>query len=537
MSCCGKISDGTQCKKEGPYCKSHEYMKDYTSEMIENCTFCKGCKKMKFTGDYALCDNCRTRSEINRKKAKSEIILCAKQDCKYKKSKENKYCGNHQLCLFLDATEELGLKCCKNVTRGCRSQLLKDAKLSCEPCLVKEREKDHAKRSVLVKTETEKQCSVCCKLFPLEYYKGLHGETRTCQECRECYKKADEKRDKEHVNELARKNEKKPERREVKQQWKEENYEKVALYDLNYKAKQIEMDMEGYLKKQAENAKKWRDKNPEKTQEINQRKINSIDAQLSVYKTSAHTKGLLFEIDDVFHTIVKSPCYYCGILQEKGFNGIDRLDSTKGYIKENVVTCCEMCNFMKGTESPNTFIHHVEHILTHQKIVEGRLFSEELKDTKHVLFSEYKKRAEKKKLEFTLTEEQFEQQKMEDCYLCGKKNTLTHKNGIDRFDNARGYIVENIKTCCGNCNYLKRDYSYDLFIEKCRIIYKNKPSEVIIEPIVRVNKTKEEITEEAKIRKQKSREKKKEALGDEEYRKMRAKEIAEGRKKRKESIA
>ena len=60
--------------------------------------------------------------------------------------------------------------------------------------------KDHSKRDVeIVKTETEKQCSVCCKLKPIESFQGKLGE-------------------------LANQNSKKPERKAVKQA----NYNKVA---------------------------------------------------------------------------------------------------------------------------------------------------------------------------------------------------------------------------------------------------------------------------------------------------------------------
>jgi len=506
-------------------------MKDYTSEMIEKCILCKGCRKIKFTGEYSNCDICRARGELNRKQAKASVVLCAHEDCKFKKSKENKYCGKHQLDLFTDATEELGLKCCKNVYRGCRAQLPKDGKSSCEPCLAMYREKDHEKRGTIVITETEKQCSNCSKMCPLDHYNGVHGDTKTCQECREYFKKMDEKRDKEHVNELARKNEKKPERKEVKRQWNENNHEKVALANLNYRARQIDKDQEEYLKHKAEVAKKWRHENPEKMQEINQRKINSIDNQYVVCKTTARSKGLVFELPfELYHTIVTSPCYYCGIIQEKGFNGIDRPDSTKGYVSNNALSCCQMCNFMKGDDSPNTFIHHAEHILTHQNIIQGRRF--DTKDTRRVSFTEYKKRAEKKEREFTLTEEMFEQEIIKDCYLCGKSNTDSHYNGLDRFDSEKGYTEDNVLSCCGNCNYFKNNYLYEDVLEKCELIYNNKPAEIDITPVVRVKKTKEEKAEEARLRKQKSREKQRAQMGDEEFRKMRAKEIAEDRKKR-----
>lgn len=43
------------------------------------------------------------------------------------------------------------------------------------------------------------------------------------------------------------------------------------------------------------------------------------------------------------------PCYYCGL--EVSFpesrNGIDRIDNSKGYESENVVSCCKWCNSAK----------------------------------------------------------------------------------------------------------------------------------------------------------------------------------------------
>jgi hypothetical protein len=188
---------------------------------------------------------------------------------------------------------------------------------------------------------------------------------------------------------------------------------------------------------------------------------------------------------------------------------------------------------MKGDESPNTFIHHVEHILTHQGIVSGRRF--DTKNSKGTPFNRYKERAEKKKLDFLLTEETFKQEIMKDCYLCGKQKTGIHCNGLDRFDNTKGYSIENVRPCCGNCNYMKRDYPYDLFLEKCKRIYDHKPAEIEITPVVRVKKTKEQNAEEVRIRKQKSRENKKNKMGEEEYRKTNAKEAAERRRRKRES--
>lgn len=45
--------------------------------------------------------------------------------------------------------------------------------------------------------------------------------------------------------------------------------------------------------------------------------------------------------------------------------------------------------------------------------------------------------------------------------------------GIDRIDNAKGYIEGNVTSCCKTCNMIKSVYSVDNFIEYCKNIYDN----------------------------------------------------------------
>jgi len=476
MSCPAKDAKGNPCRNKGPFCRFHTYMKDYTPEMIAGCKLCKGCKKMKFM-EMETCNECRVRGAEKRKQAKAEIVLCAKEGCKFKKS-ENKYCGKHQLCQFIDETSALGLKPCYNANRGCRTQMPMDGKSRCSVCLAKEREKDHKNRSVEpVKTETENECTRCRKMYPLEAFNGSVGETKTCKLCRAANKKADEKRDKEHVNELMRKNSAKPERKAVKQAWREANYEKVAKYWMDARARLIEADAEKYLKRQAERMKKWRDENPEKVQAFNKVRNENIDYHYSNYKKSAFTKQLVFEIDkETFITLVTSSCHYCGIVQEKGFNGLDRLDSAKGYVMENCVSSCEMCNYMKKCMSPDVFVKIAQHIDSYSKKT-GTFYPEIFKDTKLVKYSLSKLSALIRDIPFDVSKEIFDAKKQECCYLCGKENSETHQNGIDRVDSTIGYVESNMKSCCGTCNIMKSNYTLDSFLEKCsRVAMNHKPN-------------------------------------------------------------
>jgi hypothetical protein len=540
MKCATKDRNLNPCRgnaTHGKFCKIHHYMTDYTDDMVAQAKPCGTCRKTYYMGEYTTCGACRERGGANREKNKGEHVKCAKDGCAFKQS-ENKYCGKHQLFLFLDEVKEAGMKACVNAVRGCRSQMEESYKFTrCQDCLKKDREKDHVKRSVVV---TGKQCTVCCKDCPPEMFEGARGTTLTCKSCREANKRADEKRDAEHVKELARKNAQKPARKAVKKAWKEENYESVALYCLNHRQRQIENDLDGYHAHNAEVAKAWRDKNPEKVQEAYKKKNENIDYSYLNYKRNADLKQLNFELSkEEFYVIVKTECSYCGIMQEKGFNGIDRLVSTIGYIKENCVSCCAMCNFMKKCLDKQTFLNRIEHILSYNRFIEGRLFPDAFRYYNPTFIS-YLDKCYKKGITFEITEDEFRECIRHDCYLCGKATTDRHTNGIDRLKSYIGYTTTNIYTCCGSCNYMKNNSSYKEFIDKCLLIYEYsiKDNDVLenavveIRDIVKGNKLSSDVRKEQnRMNKQAQRDRLIAKYGDEEYKRMHAKQIAENRRK------
>lgn len=75
-------------------------------------------------------------------------------------------------------------------------------------------------------------------------------------------------------------------------------------------------------------------------------------------KSTAKKRKLLFEIDDItVFNIIHSPCHYCGFLVEFPLsrNGLDRIDNSLGYIADNVVSCCWICNRAKRELSLEEF--------------------------------------------------------------------------------------------------------------------------------------------------------------------------------------
>jgi hypothetical protein len=102
--------------------------------------------------------------------------------------------------------------------------------------------------------------------------------------------------------------------------------------------------------------------------------LSALNKIFDSYKRKAKNRDINFELDkDFFIEIINKNCFYCGSkptnLQKnpKGngdyiYNGIDRINSLLGYIKENVVPCCGRCNIAKKNFSQSDFLLWIEKI-------------------------------------------------------------------------------------------------------------------------------------------------------------------------------
>lgn len=96
------------------------------------------------------------------------------------------------------------------------------------------------------------------------------------------------------------------------------------------------------------------------------------------YRINARNKGRIFELTkEDFSFITKMNCHYCGIepLQISCYrglngdythNGVDRVDSKKGYTLDNVVPCCSMCNIAKKNFTRKEFLSWVNRVYSYQ---------------------------------------------------------------------------------------------------------------------------------------------------------------------------
>ena len=97
---------------------------------------------------------------------------------------------------------------------------------------------------------------------------------------------------------------------------------------------------------------------------------------LGWYKQHAQKRSLAWEISkERFGELTAQNCFYCELppmtearsYYNTGnflYNGIDRRDNAQGYIEENVVPCCKVCNRMKMDLSEKDFLAHVARIQT-----------------------------------------------------------------------------------------------------------------------------------------------------------------------------
>lgn len=112
--------------------------------------------------------------------------------------------------------------------------------------------------------------------------------------------------------------------------------------------------------------KKYRAANKAKVQALQARWQASIEGKFSKYQARAKSKGFAFKLTlEEFSYFTKQPCAFC---YAKGPNGIDRIDNSKGYIKENCQSCCKVCNKMKTDYNQEFFLKHIRKILDNRAI-------------------------------------------------------------------------------------------------------------------------------------------------------------------------
>mgnify|MGYP001611047245 CR=1 FL=1 len=106
--------------------------------------------------------------------------------------------------------------------------------------------------------------------------------------------------------------------------------------------------------------------------------VSGKNRAISVMKANARRRSLEWMLtEEEVVSYMQQNCHYCDIPPlhvSKGrngsyaYNGLDRVDNNRGYVADNVVPCCIICNNAKRTLSLSEFLDWIRRVYTHKVI-------------------------------------------------------------------------------------------------------------------------------------------------------------------------
>lgn len=92
----------------------------------------------------------------------------------------------------------------------------------------------------------------------------------------------------------------------------------------------------------------------------------TVSGRFNRLKTNSILRKIEINISlNEYEKIVSNPCFYCGGSLPSVGSGIDRIDSSIGYIIENIRPCCTICNQAKNKMSELEFKEWILKVLKH----------------------------------------------------------------------------------------------------------------------------------------------------------------------------
>lgn len=210
---------------------------------------------------------------------------------------------------------------------------------------------------------TIKKCTTCKKELPINMFdfssSNKDGYENTCRECKLKKKQYyEENKDEILAKSVEYRVAHKEQKAETDKKYAQKNKDKIRQYQKEYR--------DSHKKSNAEYQKQYRIKNKDKLDEYKK----SPHVRYGVYKRNAKHRNWQFNLsEDDFIEISAQPCIYCGEYSDtynnEPFNGIDRIDSSIGYEKDNCVPCCATCNRMKMDLKVDDWINKMIQIVNH----------------------------------------------------------------------------------------------------------------------------------------------------------------------------
>ena len=396
------------CNDGKIFCKRHSvYEGIYTKEDIPLLNKCSGCKNLfKFENNEKICVKCNERCKNNRKKTKEINLLTLKKcmgitnngtPCTYQCKENDNYCEKHQSYKKMKEIIDSGKNICKNWIRGCFAEIELDKK-SCIEC--RKKEQDNENKSNEAKKIKAIEYNILNDKLNMCYICNLICENdkiqnNKCPKCYDTYKKCETNRGPRDV--LLQKlsySKKSAKNRNI--EWKLTDDEALLMIQskCNYCDKLVSFNgidridnNKDYttdncvacckycnIMKSTYSENKFLkivkyilSKNLKIDEDSNEKHSKYFEvATHNTYNRfilDANTQNKNVEInEDRYNKITSLPCHYCLNTFEKGAKGIDRINSSIGYIINNIKPCCKTCNMFKNDLSYDDFFNHLLNI-------------------------------------------------------------------------------------------------------------------------------------------------------------------------------
>lgn len=375
--------------EESGYCGRHLRNKEYDDGIAAGKKWCRfffrGCSNT-CTGDKKSCDTCR-------EKMHSDKTLCKHDGCKHHvNDSTNLYCKKHVRDVYRDEEKAKGIRYC-DIARGC-IHVCKEGLTTCDTCLEQNRKNDNARynarkqlHTVIQQVSSPSGMQVCCycgKDYPS--FITQHGKTSiSCQACNQNqahqdakradrvrnYKQENMRNQPRHFREYFRNAMK----RNVPFLLTPEEFQTFVLQPCHYCGTHIQNESIGIDR--TDSAVGYTSDNCVPCCEIcNKMKFiyckefflekckymtdgvfpsnfhttwkeyyMSRPASYSHYASGAKKRNIAFHLSkEEWNLLMTQACYIC---KYTGNIGIDRMDNSTGYTKENCKPCCSSCNHMK----------------------------------------------------------------------------------------------------------------------------------------------------------------------------------------------
>lgn len=440
--------------------------------------FCIRCQefqesKTKMSSDYG-CSKCK-----NGKKPKKSINQRKCEICKFTKDtylfpKDHPDCtacvnGKKEICIEHNNPDYPDHTLCYTCYKYIQNEKMSNEKKPrCKKCLRDYRKKIRQKN--LPKLSIDRICTVknCQKFKSASEF--ANGETQ-CNECRKKIRARNMEQDTERAKKIKLQNEKvgtqlccnpdctiigeqdiqnfktRTDTKSVNKRKQCNTCYNLKGYGTKFVNKQKKENLIEFLKKRREYTNNYRKNQPWKQKEY-ERKTESILIMLKNYSIN---NNIQWEIKDenIFRQMIPLPCYFCNSISDLS---VGRIDNKMGYTRNNVLPTCKYCNSIKSKfKDIDLFLKQVELISNN--------YIDDFVDTQslHSKFTDFGDKIDKG------TPSKIQQQLFQNkiCYLCNQES-----HGIDRLNPNLDYTyTNNLRPCCKECNYMKKDFSpFEAFI-------------------------------------------------------------------------